>query len=562
MSQPAASPPQPHALSIFSIIPRNSHAEAVLQHPRNAWLVSTVHGQDNTVLRGLNIGPHIAATAKWTLATIGRNADIVVDDAQVSRTQCSFEVNDKTGAILCQDKSSRQNTHMCDPTYDFEAGRTPRQVLVSPEINREFWFGTRNGKQWHFAIIWHQGDADVGQLLNSRIEPSWLARTIVEADTAPCSRIMTRVHTPAPGVRRIKWLKRGLLGQGSFGEVWSAINAHDGNVFAVKVIKIPDQSSASHASRYQSLKREVNILDKISHPNIVEFIGSQPDEHTTNEYHIFMSLADGSVYDLIPRQTYRGPDAEAELHNFFNQMLNVLVYLHDQNIIHRDIKPQNILYTRREQAPDDDNGGAGASYHYQLADFGLSKIVDTGHTFVGTMCYIAPELFRDCEQTTKADVWALVVTLLVMVRSQDCKLVKLCNPASIVSHITEAIEQSKWGALRPMAYEDPAKRESAREVRARMYGSASTTSTQSQSQETIVASVATPVAGKDVVSAKKRVRNTKIRQIADHKEFDGGAQKIHYLRHVAVKTLTPLEPLRGRGRRKHRDISGLQEIRN
>ncbi|KAK4551770.1 hypothetical protein LTR86_010912 [Recurvomyces mirabilis] len=198
MSQPAASPPQPHALSIFSIIPRNSHAEAVLQHPRNAWLVSTVHGQDNTVLRGLNIGPHIAATAKWTLATIGRNADIVVDDAQVSRTQCSFEVNDKTGAILC---------------------RTPRQVLVSPEINREFWFGTRNGKQWHFAIIWHQGDADVGQLLNSRIEPSWLARTIVEADTAPCSRIMTRVHTPALGVRRIKWLKRGLLGQGSFGEV-------------------------------------------------------------------------------------------------------------------------------------------------------------------------------------------------------------------------------------------------------------------------------------------------------------------------------------------------------
>lgn len=97
---------------------------------------------------GLNIGPHIGSQSRFTLATVGHcGADITVEGSNISRIQCSFEIHETTRAIMLQDRSSSQSTQTFGSTAErLELGRTPRRVLVTNQINRQFGFGGLNSK--------------------------------------------------------------------------------------------------------------------------------------------------------------------------------------------------------------------------------------------------------------------------------------------------------------------------------------------------------------------------------------------------------------------------------
>ena len=82
-------------------------------------------------------------------------------------------------------------------------------------------------------------------------------------------------------------------------------------------------------------------------------------------------------------------------------ILQALDCLAAQGIIHRDVKPENILHTSRQ-----------GQYHFQLGDFGLSNRQIIATTYSGTPLYMAPEMFQNGEQTHKVDVWSLVVTIM------------------------------------------------------------------------------------------------------------------------------------------------------
>lgn len=91
-----------------------------------------------------------------------------------------------------------------------------------------------------------------------------------------------------------------------------------------------------------------------------------------------------------------------------SQMLQALIYLHSENVLHRDVKPDNILYNINPSANQ-----AGNSHTFFLADFGLSKFQDFSRTRAGSMLYMAPEVISASEtQTSKLDVWSLGVVFL------------------------------------------------------------------------------------------------------------------------------------------------------
>jgi len=157
------------------------------------------------------------------------------------------------------------------------------------------------------------------------------------------------------------------------------------------------------------LRREVDIMKRLHHSNIIQFVDVFEDN---DNLMMIMEYCPGKeLFDVILERKYF---EESDARPIFSQIARALFYLHSLNILHRDVKPENILIS----SIPDHTGQVVA----KLLDFGLSKNAGNGSaakTFVGTPCYVAPEV----EYTSKglggtysfpADCWSLGAVLYVM----------------------------------------------------------------------------------------------------------------------------------------------------
>ncbi|TDZ18581.1 Protein kinase byr2 [Colletotrichum orbiculare MAFF 240422] len=202
-----------------------------------------------------------------------------------------------------------------------------------------------------------------------------------------------------------KWMKGALIGQGSFGCVYLALHAVTGELLAVKQVEAPapganSQSDARKKSMIEALKREISLLRDLRHPNIVQYLGCSSSSEYLN---IFLEyVPGGSVQTML--NSY-GALPEPLVRSFVRQILTGLSYLHNRDIIHRDIKGANILV---------DNKGT-----IKISDFGISKKLEATNilsgannnkhrpSLQGSVFWMAPEVVKQTSYTRKADIWSL-----------------------------------------------------------------------------------------------------------------------------------------------------------
>ncbi|OBZ75595.1 Protein kinase byr2 [Grifola frondosa] len=208
--------------------------------------------------------------------------------------------------------------------------------------------------------------------------------------------------------RTIKWIKGALIGAGSFGKVYLGMDAATGLLMAVKQVELPTGSAPNEErkkSMLSALEREIELLKNLQHENIVQYHSSCIDDDHLN---IFLEyVPGGSVTSLL--RNY-GAFEEGLVRNWVRQILLGLNYLHERDIIHRDIKGANMLV--------DNKGGI------KISDFGISKKVEDnllpGHrahrpSLQGSVFWMAPEVVKQTAYTFKADIWSvgcLVVEML------------------------------------------------------------------------------------------------------------------------------------------------------
>ncbi|KAK2466884.1 hypothetical protein APHAL10511_001142 [Amanita phalloides] len=205
-----------------------------------------------------------------------------------------------------------------------------------------------------------------------------------------------------------KWIKGALIGAGSFGKVYLGMDAATGFLMAVKQVELPSGSGPNEErkkSMLSALEREIELLKNLQHENIVQYLYSSIEEDHLN---IFLEYVPGGSVTALLRSY--GAFEEPLVKNFVRQILEGLNYLHERDIMHRDIKGANILV--------DNKSGI------KISDFGISKKVNTNllapnkihrTSLQGSVFWMAPEVVKQSGHTKKADIWSvgcLVVEML------------------------------------------------------------------------------------------------------------------------------------------------------
>lgn len=165
-----------------------------------------------------------------------------------------------------------------------------------------------------------------------------------------------------------------VLGSGHYGSVRECVNRLDRKWYAVKSIE------KSKIGRLDHLKREVYLLSKMNHDNIINMIDCYEDE---DHVHIVTDkYTGGELFDkIIENTTKDGCFSEVKSARIIKSILEAVAYLHANEIVHRDIKPENILF----ESNDEDSA-------IKLIDFGLSRRHQRGQALmtnpVGTAYYM------------------------------------------------------------------------------------------------------------------------------------------------------------------------------
>ncbi|KAM4567205.1 serine/threonine-protein kinase TAO1 isoform 1-T2 [Odontesthes bonariensis] len=217
------------------------------------------------------------------------------------------------------------------------------------------------------------------------------------------------------------------IGHGSFGAVYFAQDVRTNDVVAIKKMSYSGKQSTE---KWQDIIKEVKFLQRIKHPNSIEYKGCYLREHTA---WLVMEYCLGSASDLL--EVHKKPLQEVEIAAITHGALQGLAYLHSHNLIHRDIKAGNILLTEPGQV--------------KLADFGSASIACPANSFVGTPYWMAPEVILAMDEGQyegKVDIWSLGITCIELAERKP-PLFNM-NAMSALYHIAQnespTLQSSEW----------------------------------------------------------------------------------------------------------------------
>ncbi|KAL0625812.1 Mitogen-activated protein kinase kinase kinase 19 [Plecturocebus cupreus] len=202
----------------------------------------------------------------------------------------------------------------------------------------------------------------------------------------------------------ILWTKGEILGKGAYGTVYCGLTSQ-GQLIAVKQVALDTSDKLATEKEYRKLQEELDLLKALKHVNIVAYLGTCLQENTVS---IFMEFVPGgSISSIINRF---GPLPEMVFCKYTKQILQGVAYLHDNCVVHRDIKGNNVMLM--------------PTGIIKLIDFGCAKRLawaglngthsDMLKSMHGTPYWMAPEVINESGYGRKSDIWSIGCTVFEM----------------------------------------------------------------------------------------------------------------------------------------------------
>ncbi|KAI8985294.1 kinase-like domain-containing protein [Pilobolus umbonatus] len=263
------------------------------------------------------------------------------------------------------------------------------------------------------------------------------------------------IGQPESYEKKRDYVLQDVLGQGSFGSVKRAKRLSDDKEVAVKII--PKLKVKNHVDM---VKDEVAVLKDLHHPNV---IGYYDTFESRDKFYLVFELATGG--ELFERLFERGKFSEKDAVVIMRSVLKGLEYIHHHNIVHRDMKPENLLFKTTE--PDSD---------LVICDFGIAKVntQDVGlETICGSPGYVAPEVIKHQPYGPAIDMWAVgVITFVLLCGYQPFQAEDQVELMDLITHARYDFHDRYWknisedakSFIRSLLVLDPKKRMTATEA--------------------------------------------------------------------------------------------------
>ncbi|CAN8004321.1 unnamed protein product [Ixodes hexagonus] len=200
------------------------------------------------------------------------------------------------------------------------------------------------------------------------------------------------------------WRRGPLLGSGAFSSCYQAVDIKAGTLLAVKQMSFCRNCREEEDSVVASMWDEIQMMARLGHPNVLPLLGAT---RRMNHYNVFVQwMAGGSVASMLDRY---GPFSESVILRYTHQVLGGLSYLHQNHILHRDLKGANLLVD-------------GTGRHLKIADFGSASRLSSKATLagefqgqlLGTISFMAPEVLRGEDYGRSCDIWSVGCVMIEM----------------------------------------------------------------------------------------------------------------------------------------------------
>ena len=228
-----------------------------------------------------------------------------------------------------------------------------------------------------------------------------------------------------PGFQLGRYAIDAPISQGAMGAVYKATNRVSGQPVAVKRLL-----DTRHAARFEI---EARLLSQLEHPRVVTVLDHFQDQEGV--YYLVMDLVEGTDLGILIDERGDPGLPVSEAIEYTRHACEALQYVHDQRIIHRDVKPQNLILG--------ENGVV-------LVDFGVARELgasDSGTVGVGTPRYMAPEVFAGGAVSARADVFGLAATMWTLITGQPPVYGDPTRLAEEFEGVTPELEQTLRAGL-------------------------------------------------------------------------------------------------------------------
>ncbi|XP_010154267.1 PREDICTED: mitogen-activated protein kinase kinase kinase 19 [Eurypyga helias] len=246
-----------------------------------------------------------------------------------------------------------------------------------------------------------------GAILNSALEKSYSQAFLASSQGSDLLNFEESTKLPGSSLtdeNPIMWTRGEVLGKGAYGTVYCGLTSQ-GKLIAVKQVVLGTSDQLTTAKEYQKFHEEVDLLKTLKHTNIVTYLGTCLEDNILS---IFMEFVPGgSISSILLRF---GPLPEIVLCKYTKQILQGVAYLHDNCVVHRDIKGNNVMLMPNGIVKLIDFGCARRLAWVSLSGT-QSEMLKSVH---GTPYWMAPEVINESGYGRKSDIWSVGCTVFEM----------------------------------------------------------------------------------------------------------------------------------------------------